>query len=568
MRPDLRWVLVSALCLTAAVGCSSSGDDDDDDVPTGTGGKAGSGAGTAGTAGAAGSAAGKGGAGSGGATTGGAAGTGAGGTTGGSAGLAGSSGGVSGSSGQAGSTSATCSATQVDCDGKPDNGCETSLKTDAQNCGACGKVCVKGDNATSVCVDGQCVAVCQTGYASCDSTADNGCEVATSTDTFHCGYCGHTCPDGPSELAACQSGVCTLACQGSRRDCNLVAGDGCEIDVSSDPQNCGSCGKVCDGGAQCVQSACQCAGTSAEAVPVQLSMYVMLDKSGSMLDPVAGSGTRWEVVKSALNQFFASSEAAGIQVALNFFPLQTPGGTACSEAYYYTPAVAMNPLPGPGNAQSAALSAAMAATTPNGGTPTQIALSSALHYSADWKNVFPQHKTIVVLATDGQPGDGCGATVENSSAAASAGFQGSPSVPTYVIGVGPQVSNLDTIAQSGGTGSAFLVNDGNTDAFIQALKQIKQQAVACEFALPTPTGGGTLDYNKVNVQYTPGGSSDAQYFTNAADVGACGGQTSGWYYDNSAAPTKILLCPATCGVVQSDASAKVSIQLGCDTRKD
>ncbi|RYE91258.1 MAG: VWA domain-containing protein, partial [Myxococcales bacterium] len=480
-------------------------------------------------------------------------------------GSAAGSAGSSGGSGQGGA--AACGAGRADCDGQAANGCEASTATDASNCGACGTVCPVSDQATATCVDGQCVVVCAAGHANCDGVVENGCEVSTTNDVFHCGYCGHTCADGPGNPAACVNGVCTVACQGTLSDCNLTASDGCEVDTTSDPLNCGSCGNVCGGSAQCVQSACECAGTSAAAVPVQLSMYVMLDKSGSMLDPVEGAGTRWEAVKSALNQFFASPEAAGIEVALNFFPLQAPGGPACGEAYYYTPAVAMSSLPGPGGAQSAALSAAMAATTPSGGTPTQAALGAALHYASDWKTAFPKDKTIVVLATDGQPGDGCGATVENSSAAAATGFQGSPSVPTYVIGVGSNLTALDAVAQAGGTGTAFLVNDGNTGAFLQALQQIKLQAVACEFALPAPATG-TLDYDKVNVQYTPGGTTTAQYFTNAADAASCGAQTSAWYYDSASAPTKILLCPATCSLVQADPSAKVSIQLGCDTIKE
>jgi hypothetical protein len=39
----------------------------------------------------------------------------------------------------------------------------------------------------------------------------------------------------------------------------------------------------------------------------------------------------------------------------------------------------------------------------------------------------------------------------------------------------------------------------------------------------------------------------------------------GWYYDNPAAPTKVILCPATCMTVQADSNAKVDVQFGCDT---
>jgi hypothetical protein len=301
---------------------------------------------------------------------------------------------------------------------------------------------------------------------------------------------------------------------------------------------------------------------------VQLAMYVMLDKSGSMNDPAAGgNGTRWGTVTFALDQFFASPEAAGMKVALGYFPLQAPGGPACDPTYYYTPAVPMASLPGVGNAQVTSLSSSMMSTQPSGGTPTQVALGAALQYASDWKLTFPKDKAIVVLATDGQPADACGATIDNSTAAAAAGFGADPAIPTYVIGVGPLVADLDSIAQSGGTGTAFLVNDANTSAFIEALKQIKLKAIACEYAVPKPQSGTDVDYSKVNFQYTPGGGS-AELVGNTKDAASCDPVKGGWYYDVPAKPTKILLCPSTCGSLQSDANAKINIILGCDTKKE
>ena len=46
-------------------------------------------------------------------------------------------------SSSAGSGGMMCSKDLADCDGKPMNGCEINIKTDAKNCGACGAVCFK-----------------------------------------------------------------------------------------------------------------------------------------------------------------------------------------------------------------------------------------------------------------------------------------------------------------------------------------------------------------------------------------------------------------------------------------
>jgi hypothetical protein len=75
---------------------------------------------------------------------------------------------------------------------------------------------------------------------------------------------------------------------------------------------------------------------------------------------------------------------------------------------------------------------------------------------------------------------------------------------------------------------------------------------------------GNLDFTKVNVQYTPGGGMPV-LLGNVANLAACDPQSGGWYYDNPANPTKIMLCPATCSTVQVDPSGAIEILLGCDT---
>jgi hypothetical protein len=94
---------------------------------------------------------------------------------------------------------------------------------------------------------------------------------------------------------------------------------------------------------------------------------------------------------------------------------------------------------------------------------------------------------------------------------------------------------------------------------------IEGSQIACEYLIPEPDSGETIDYEKVNVQYSPGGSAPAEpiYFVpgGAADCGAAGG----WYYDNPAAPTKILLCPASCDAVQASQEGAVEVIFGCET---
>ena len=546
--------------VAAACGGTGGASGGDSAGPTGTGGAAQGGAAGATSKGGAASGGKSGGGALGGKAGGGAIGGGAGASAGGSAATGGSAGaGGANASGAAGAGCASgtlCGAACVD------------TASDATHCGSCATACPTAMNATPSCAGGKCEISCQAGYAACDGKVQNGCKVAIANDPTNCGVCAHVCPMGAHGKPACAAGSCSFSCEAGFQDCDLDPGNGCEAQPQVDPNNCGVCGKSCVGA--CVMGACQCAGTSAAAKPISLDIFVMLDKSGSMDDIVSAGMSRWQTVTGALGTFFMSAQ--NVSAGLQYFPLFDPKGTSCDVGYYYNPAVPIGPLPGAGSAQLNALLGSMAATKPLGGTPTNVALQAALKYAADYKAAFKKDKVVVVLATDGQPGDGgngsqgCFADLNNSAAAAMAGFNGTPSIPTYVIGVGSAVTNLDAIAAAGGTSKAFVVNDGMPDAFLAALKAIQSSSIGCEYSIPPSPQGGMIDLTKVNVQYTPGGGA-AKTEKNVANKAACAGG-DGWYYDDPAKPTKIELCPGTCATVQADASAKIDVVLGCDTKKE
>ena len=95
-----------------------------------------------------------------------------------------------------------------------------------------------------------------------------------------------------------------------------------------------------------------------------------------------------------------------------------------------------------------------------------------------------------------------------------------------------------------------------------ALKSIQGQAQGCQYELPKPVNGQPLDYNQVNVQVKPA-SSAAQLLPHVLTQAQCDPVTGGWYYDDPAAPTRIVLCTNSCNAVGASAGSKVDFLLGC-----
>jgi 6-phosphogluconolactonase (cycloisomerase 2 family) len=164
-------------------------------------------------------------------------------------------------------TVAYCAPGWADCDAKFENGCEVNLAVDANNCGKCGAACAAGANAAgSACVNSVCQLVgCAAGYGDCDGKPENGCEANLTNDISNCGGCGSGCPvpaNGGS--VACSGGGCQLtSCQPGYADCDRSRANGCEVAINTDVHNCGACGMSCSG--TCSAGFCVAAGCTADS---------------------------------------------------------------------------------------------------------------------------------------------------------------------------------------------------------------------------------------------------------------------------------------------------------------
>jgi hypothetical protein len=94
------------------------------------------------------------------------------------------------------------------------------------------------------------------------------------------------------------------------------------------------------------------------------------------------------------------------------------------------------------------------------------------------------------------------------------------------------------------------------------MNAIRHAALGCQYLIPTPTDGSAPDFNAVNVVYQPMGGN-AQTFPKVPDAASCPANGNGWYYDDPVNPTQIILCPASCTLVEGDMTGEVDVTLGC-----
>lgn len=302
-----------------------------------------------------------------------------------------------------------------------------------------------------------------------------------------------------------------------------------------------------------------CASVTEEAVSVPLNLYIVMDKSQSMV------GDKWNSAKAGLAAFVNNPKFAGTKVALRFFPRPADAVPACDQNAYKEPTVAYGPLPD--NAE--AIVQAMNATMPDGfTTPIYPALGGALLKGIEVAQNNPGEASAVMLVTDGEPvgPSGMCGNVNPEDPAAIAGLAAAAAdfdqpVLTFVIGLpGVNQTFANQVAAAGGTGEAVLVSSTNVAAeFEAALVKATGEALPCEYEVPDVVQNGEVEITSVNVLLTLGSGEPALVPQDAACDGA------GWRYSDPGEPPRVVLCPDTCAAVKAAEAAKIQILLGCAT---
>ncbi len=301
-----------------------------------------------------------------------------------------------------------------------------------------------------------------------------------------------------------------------------------------------------------------CATASRQAEKLPLDMAIGLDTSFSM-----DFYGKWTQVQSALRAFIKNPAYSDLGISLQFFPNRK----TCSVEEYKIPVVPMTLLP----SAAGPMEAALAAQQMSGGTPMVPLLQGLGAYLKEVSLTRPNRKPVLVLATDGFPDETCTGgstgtpnTLDNAVKISADAHNGKPAIDTFVIGVGSELKALDAIAAAGGTNSALIVDTSQNveQAFLIALDSIRKQSIPCDYDIPTTAGA--VDPKKVNVTFTNADGTSELFLYTGSDAGCVSAPTSGWYFDNEAAPTKVIFCGQSCDRVKSDDKGRVDVVFGCD----
>jgi hypothetical protein len=135
-----------------------------------------------------------------------------------------------------------------------------------------------------------------------------------------------------------------------------------------------------------------------------------------------------------------------------------------------------------------------------------------------------------------------------------------------VLGVGPNLANLNAIAAAGGTSQAYLVESSGEASLLSALEAIRTSALACELVLPA-SGIEIANFDRARVTTVLGAGGGATNVDQVTGADACAGRP-GWYYDvpvvpGGPPPSKVVLCPASCDPLVQSTGNRLDVAINC-----
>jgi hypothetical protein len=248
---------------------------------------------------------------------------------------------------------------------------------------------------------------------------------------------------------------------------------------------------------------------------------------------MSNCSVRLAAVTSALGTIVTNNPK--INWGLELFP--TPNASSCSVSS--TPQVAVSA------SAASAIRSQLAALTTDYSTPTRAVINAAVAYL---KKVSDGRKKAILLATDGLPtcdGGSSWSTEDLAGAVKAAGAAKTAGFDVYVVGIGPNVSNLNKLAQAGGTGGYYpATSTGTLNTALQSIA--KAASFTCTFkANVIPVDKELVS---VYVDKTPVAKDD----------------DNGWMFDpTDSTYSTVVLTGSYCQAMLAGSTSQVQIVFGC-----
>ncbi|MBW2455229.1 MAG: hypothetical protein JRI68_11995 [Deltaproteobacteria bacterium] len=134
----------------------------------------------------------------------------------------------------------------------------------------------------------------------------------------------------------------------------------------------------------------------------------------------------------------------------------------------------------------------------------------------------------------------------------------------YAAPGGEGVPYHDLSLMTGGV-AGDLCDQDFTPVFQQFANAVIESAVlSCDYEIPPPPEGETLDPALVNVVFDDG-QDNLTVIGQVPSAAECSGVPHGWYYDDPNNPTTVVMCPQTCTWIQGKEGSSLHIEFGCAT---
>jgi hypothetical protein len=300
----------------------------------------------------------------------------------------------------------------------------------------------------------------------------------------------------------------------------------------------------------------QCAAVRFAGELIAQNVYVLLDESLDMGNLVSGSiGSWWTGAVDGIERFVFSSNAESVNMALKYFPVGI-SPDACIASRFEQPDVPFVTLPGTGgaiiNSIGSRVTFGLASTGP--------ALKAGIAHAKSTSQGTAGQEFKVVLITSGPPLDCDPKSSSELADLAASGLAATPPIRTYVIALDDSAAVFDPVAAAGGTNRAIAVTGGDVASAVHDAIVSIVTGVRCDISLPPMPDGGALDPALIQLSYglLDGGAAP---ITRVDGVSDCATLTrDGWYFDDSGASKRAVLCPDLC---DHPRSRRLDVLLGC-----